>query len=148
MLATAGSLWGAWYLNHQYACGKYRMTNGLGLTSDVRLNGIPCALVLEKATTPAEWEQGLSDRKSMPSQNGMLFIFDRSSQQCMWMKDMKFSLDIVWLNDKKKIIRIARDLSPNTYPTSYCAEDTRYVIEVNRGVAAKWKLGQTLDFTE
>ncbi len=42
---------------------------------------------------------GLSGRPSIDDDSGMLFEFDdESAQHCFWMKDMLFSIDIVWLN--------------------------------------------------
>ena len=96
---------------------------------------------LEYAVEPDQWELGLSGQDSMPAEQGMLFVYGEPSRQCIWMKDMKFSLDIVWLNENKQITKLLKDVSPDTYPTSFCAEDTRYVLEVNSGVMDKLGIG-------
>jgi len=67
----------------------------------------------------------------------MLFVFDRSEEQCFWMKEMRFSLDMIWLDEEKKIIKINRDVSPETYPNQFCTDNTRYVLEFNAGFADK-----------
>lgn len=104
-------------------------------------------LKLEKVTTEAGRIQGLSDRLSMPQNRGMLFVFDESGQQCMWMKDMHFGLDMLWLNENKEIVKIAENATPDTYPNSFCSEiPAKYVLELNSGLAQKsgLKLGQKL----
>jgi uncharacterized membrane protein (UPF0127 family) len=109
--------------------------------------GEECFL-LETASTEASREKGLSNRSSLNFDSAMLFVFDQPGQQCMWMKDMLFNLDMVWLNDSKEIVKLEKNLSPATYPTVYCAPDTKYVLEFNSGGAELLKLsyGQKLAF--
>lgn len=96
---------------------------------------------LETAATREAQIKGLSGRESMPDNQGLLFVFEKADEKCIWMKDMKFSLDIIWVNENKEIIDIKRGVSPKTYPKNYCAGPTKYVIELNAGVAAKARLG-------
>ena len=107
-----------------------------------------CLAKLEPAATNDKRLRGLSGRDSLPDGTGMLFIFDRPSEQCMWMKDMKFSIDMMWLNEKKQIIKLATEVTPETYPSSFCSEDTKYVIELPAGQALKSSLtaGKQLKF--
>lgn len=62
------------------------------------------------------------------------------------MKDMRFSLDIIWLNEAGIITKIEKQVSPETYPADFCSPNTKYVIELNAGTAeqARLKVGQTL----
>lgn len=124
-----------------YAIGRKPSVPGLKLGSSV--------IQVETADTGAERAQGLSGRAVLPDNAGMLFIFDDAGQQCMWMKDMKFSLDMVWLDADKKVIDMRQNLSPDTYPKSFCpSQPARYVIEVNQGVLVRSgiKLGDTVQF--
>ena len=107
-----------------------------------------CDFRLEKADTNEQRIRGLSGRESLAEKEGMLFEFPAPSQECIWMKDMKFSIDIIWLNEEKEIIKIEEDVSPATYPESFCAKDTKYVIELDSGEAGKAALatGQKLSF--
>ena len=91
---------------------------------------LSCLLKLEYATTGQQWERGLSGRDNMPDDVGMLFVFDKPSEQCMWMKDMRFSLDMIWLNENKRIEKIEKNVSPDTYPGSFCAQNSKYVLEL------------------
>lgn len=107
------------------------------------------SFTLEVANTQASRELGLGERASLPYNRGMLFVFARSASECFWMKDMHFPLDMVWANASKQIIYIKSNVSPNTYPASFCpSKPALYVIELNAGVAANtgMRVGETLDF--
>lgn len=88
---------------------------------------------MEVASSNAERLKGLSGRDSLPDNKGMLFVFEKPAEQCIWMKDMLFNIDIIWLNESKEAIRLERNVAPETYPDSFCADDTKYVIELNSG---------------
>ncbi len=90
---------------------------------------------------------GLSNRESLNWNRGMLFDFEKPGKYCMWMKDMNFSLDMLWLDETGQIVAMRRDISPDTYPQSFCGPSAaRYVIEVNAGVvnSGDLRLGQKL----
>lgn len=57
--------------------------------------------VLDLAKTPQEYRQGLSGRKNLEQNQGMLFIYPEKQHLTFWMKDMNFNIDLVWLNDGK-----------------------------------------------
>ncbi len=105
-------------------------------------------LNLEVADTEAERVQGLSDRKSLGTNNAMLFVFPDVNEECMWMKDMRFALDIVWLNNSKQIVKMVQKISPDTYPQTFCSPNTKYVLELSAGSVQKYglKTGQRLNF--
>ena len=94
-------------------------------------------LRLEDATTPWQLERGLSGRYKLPKDTAMIFVFDQPDNQCMWMKQMRFNLDMVWLNQDKEIYKIIKNISPDTYPESFCADNTKYVLELNPGTVDK-----------
>lgn len=89
--------------------------------------------VLEVANTEKKRIQGLSDRHDLKSGSGLLFVYDQPSEECIWMKNMNFSIDILWLNKDKKVVKAMQSVSPKTYPKSFCAGGTSYVIELNDG---------------
>lgn len=105
-------------------------------------------LKLERAETNQARLKGLSDRDGLPDKSGMLFIFESPDEQCFWMKDMRFSLDIVWANEAKQIIKIEENVSPDSYPKNFCAPDTKYVLEFGTGFVDEYglKTGTTLQF--
>lgn len=104
---------------------------------------------LRVAATAQKQEKGLSNVTSMPKNSGMLFWFTDDKTRCFWMKDMHFSLDIIWLDADRRITHIEPALSPKTYPKAFCpAESARYVIELNSGeaVGAGLHIGEMLTF--
>ncbi len=102
---------------------------------------------LEKVTTPQDQAEGLSGRTGLAPRTGMLFDYNQTTQRCMWMKDMKFNIDIVWFDENGRISSIVNDLSPATYPQSYCA-DGRTVVELPTGTAKTYglRVGQIVKF--
>ncbi len=93
--------------------------------------------------------QGLGGLKCIPENNAMLFAFLESSTHCFWMKDMKFAIDIIWLDGDKRVVHMEQDVKPETYPNSFCPSvDARYVLETNSGKAAGLGLniGTQLEF--
>lgn len=103
---------------------------------------------MEVADTGGERVVGLSGRSSLPKDRGMLFVFEGTGIQCFWMKNMMFMLDIIWVNEQKTIIKVEESVSPETYPNSFCSDNTKYVLEFNQGFAEKYGLkpGTKLQF--
>jgi hypothetical protein len=105
---------------------------------------------MEIANTNEKRIRGLSGRERLVENQGMLFVFEQVEEQCFWMKDMLFSIDIIWTDSHRKIIKIKENVSPSTFPDSFCSDDTKYVLEFNQGFVAKYglKRGSTLQFKE
>jgi uncharacterized membrane protein (UPF0127 family) len=106
---------------------------------------------LRVADTPELRTKGLSNTKSLPRGEGMLFVFKTANHACFWMKDMNYALDMVWLDADKKVVNLQANVQPSTYPDeSFCSRNKRalYVIELNAGEIenAHIGLGQTLKF--
>lgn len=102
----------------------------------------------EVADTGAKRTLGLSGRDPLPATDALLFVFDTYDTHCFWMKDMKFAIDILWFDADKKLVYEKRNVTPDTYPTSFCPDvPVQYVVEVTAGVAEKnqIKLGSVLD---
>lgn len=96
---------------------------------------------LEIVDTPQAREQGLSGRKNLPDDTAMLFVFDTPDKYKFWMKDMKFPIDIIWLDPLYKIVYIESAVFPETYPETFePAEKSLYVLEANAHFAEKNKL--------
>lgn len=94
-------------------------------------------ILIEIADTQAKITQGLSGRTSLPSSTGMLFIFNQPGNYPFWMKEMKFSLDFLFLKDG-----IVVDLKGNVPPpkenetplTINAKADFNRVLELNAGM--------------
>lgn len=107
-----------------------------------------CLVYVEIADNDIKAIKGLSGRDFMKQNHGMLFVENQPTSQCFWMKEMKFALDIVWLSSDKKIIKIDKNIDPNTYPQQFCEKDVQYVLELNSGFSTQNGLntGQKLIF--
>jgi uncharacterized membrane protein (UPF0127 family) len=94
--------------------------------------------------------RGLSGRASMPYGEGLLFLYDQMAVQSMWMVDMRFPLDIVWLDDWFQIVHVSYGAEPcETRPNcpSYSSvHPIKYAIEMNAGAAADYgfEIGKNL----
>lgn len=60
----------------------------------------------ELALTPEEQEKGLMFRESLPPGRGMLFVFGDYAPRSFWMKNTFVDLDMVFLDDKLKVVRV------------------------------------------
>lgn len=92
---------------------------------------------VELADTQSARIKGLSGRTSLGNKEGMLFIFPEKSVQKFWMKEMKFPLDIIWI-DGERIAGIVYGVEPETGDqlTIYSSpEPVDKVLEVNAGTA-------------
>jgi uncharacterized protein len=115
---------------------------GIWLRADDQNKGLKIngsSFFVEKAQDDATRSRGLSGRDSIVADTAMLFVFDASGQQCFWMKDMKFSIDIVWLDTTSHVTSIERNVSPSTYPQNFC-HDGRRVIEFKASTADRLNL--------
>jgi hypothetical protein len=111
-------------------------------------------LNVEIADTEAERVQGLSGREKLGESEGLLFVFDREGYYSFWMKDMKFPIDMAWLDKNKRIIYIEKNVSPETYPKIFYAMKDNipipslYVLETNANFFenSKIKIGDFAEF--
>ncbi|MDD2742767.1 MAG: DUF192 domain-containing protein [Rhodocyclaceae bacterium] len=75
---------------------------------------------------------GLMNRKAMPMQRGMLFVFTQNNTHCMWMRNTFIPLSVAFLDEEGRIVNI-EDMQPQT-EDSHCAKvPARYALEMNRG---------------
>lgn len=115
-------------------------------TCDLRLPQDGC-VQLDYANTPEQRAQGLSGRDQLPVGHGMLFNFPAPGVQCFWMKDMRFAIDMIWLDANNKIVTIKSNAMPDSYPESFCPNsEASKVIELPAGTAERNQLnvGNTL----
>jgi len=96
-----------------------------------------------------EMQRGLQGRDGLAEGKGMLFVFEQNGFHRFWMKEMKFAIDILWLNSQGEIITVAPDCPAcvNDPCEVYApTQEARYVLEVPSGytLAHHWKLGDRL----
>jgi uncharacterized membrane protein (UPF0127 family) len=108
-------------------------------------------LQLELADTAAERTQGLSGRASLPQNTGLLFIFENSAMWGFWMKDMHFSIDMIWLDRDFNVVGLKENATPESYPQSFTPDKPAlYVLETNTGFIKQHqiKLGTQLMYNK
>lgn len=86
-----------------------------------------------------ETQVGLSNRKSLNKDEGMLFIFKEPGNYAFWMKDMKFPIDIIFLNNNK-IVTIFQDVKPGDLSLRQPTEQANRVLEINSGLSKEYNL--------
>src|SRR5690606_6270484 len=95
-----------------------------------------------------ERARGLMDRSKMDENNGMLFIFDDSDvkKHTFYMKNTRIPLDIMYFSKDSVLINIARNAQPGADSemsggtVAAAASDSKFVVEINGGLADTWKL--------
>src|SRR5205085_10620373 len=84
---------------------------------------------LEIAAKMHEREKGLMQRDSMPKDHGMIFLFASAQVRRFWMKNTRFALDIVFLDDGGKIVSIHRMEPYVTEKETASKAPAKYAIE-------------------
>jgi uncharacterized membrane protein (UPF0127 family) len=91
------------------------------------------------AHTDDELAKGLSGTDALAEGEGMLFVFDKPGSWPIWMKDMNYPIDILWLDESHQVITIAANISPDTYPQEFRpSKPASFVLELPAGYARKY----------
>lgn len=102
-------------------------TDGVVVSGDMRI-------AVSIADSPQEREQGLSNTSPLLVNTGKFFVFEESGYHGFWMKDMNYSIDIIWLDESMSIVSIAQNVSPESFPeVFYPAGTSMYVLEAMAG---------------
>lgn len=118
------------------------------LTTVVYPNGT--RIQVELADTDEKRARGLMFREQLARDRGMLFIFSEPGQWSFWMKNTKVTLDILWLDHKKKIVDLAENV-PGCVGDPCLqyqpARDATYVLEVPAGSVGRQKLAKGMQLS-
>jgi len=90
----------------------------------------------EVAASEAARRQGLMQRRALPEQRGMLFVFERAARHCMWMKNTHLPLSVAFLDAQGRILNI-EEMQPRTEDNHCAAQPARYALEMNAGWFAR-----------
>ena len=116
----------------------------------VKVNGL--VLIADIAATDEQKTKGLSVKDSLAENEAMLFVFDNEGQHPFWMKDMKFPIDIIWIDSDKRVVHIEHNLQPCSSellcPLYQPVGDSLYVLETVAGFAERHAIanGTPVDF--
>ena len=94
-------------------------------------------LQLEVADTMQKRALGLMFRKTLPADNGMIFLFDTLRKGSMWMKNTYIPLDMLFFNKQFEIVHIHENAVPQDETIITTPMPVWGVIEVNAGYARK-----------
>lgn len=108
----------------------------------------------EIADTPRKRAQGLMYRDHLKKDHGMLFFFSEPQAWTFWMKNTKIALDLIWLDDTKRVTHIERNVPICTKSDDSCPQyrpnnaDAVYVLEITGGTIDGYKIekGTKLQF--
>ena len=127
------------------AAAFYR--SGRGIESDISKVRIGIKeFKVEVAGTPLARSEGLSLRDSLGLEEGMLFLFKDSGKHGFWMKDMKFAIDIVWIQGDR-IVGFKKNAQPEPEKSMFNLTTYRpptevdKVLEINAGLVDQYGIG-------
>jgi len=98
-------------------------------------------LQVQIADTKPLQTRGLMFQEKLPYDQGMLFIFEGDDVRSMWMLNMQFSLDLIWIDSDGKVVHIEKGAQPckSALETMACTftngngKPAKYVLEVTSG---------------
>jgi uncharacterized protein len=126
------------FIRHTLFAGLLALTTSLSLAQNINTS-LPVIelktsiyrIQAELASTPQARQVGLMNRTSMPTDSGMLFIFDQKATHCFWMSNTKIPLAIAFIADDGKIVNI-EEMQAETLNNHCPKVPIRYALEMNR----------------
>jgi len=100
------------------------------------------AITIEIAETPRDQEIGLMGRQEMDPMHGMLFVFESVEPKGFWMHNTYIPLDIIFVNEDGRVVRIAGNTAPLSQHIHDSVEPVKYVVEVNAGFTRRFSIGR------
>ncbi len=97
----------------------------------------PKRLDVEVADTDFARERGLMFRRSLPSGQGMIFLFGREHEISMWMKNTYISLDMVFISQDWHIVHITRNTEPQSTDIISSVRPAATVLEIGGDEASR-----------
>lgn len=114
---------------------------------------LPSGRVLqsELMVSDEDRQMGLMFRPSLPADRGLLFVFENSDFHGIWMKNCRFPIDIVWLDENRKVVHVAESVPPckkDPCPVYLPQQRASYVVEIGARQARKEKalIGSAVSF--
>ena len=96
------------------------------------------SITIDIADTPETRIKGLMERWSIPDLHGMLFIFNQPEIQRFWMHNTPLSLDMIFVDENRRILNIAESTTPMSKQTYSSRGPAKYVVEVKAGFSKRY----------
>ncbi len=105
-------------------------------------------LEVQIADTGPLLTRGLMFQEELPFDQGMLFVFEGEERRSIWMRNMQFSLDILWLDNEGNVLHIEKNIPPckTALETASCPSYkgdnklAKYVLEVTAGFVDEFNI--------
>ena len=112
----------------------------------IKIDGV--TLQAQIADTKPLQMRGLMFQEKLPYDQGMLFIFNDEGVRSMWMLNMQFALDVLWIDAQGNVIHIEKDAQPckSAVETMVCtftngeSKPAKYVLELTSGFVDKYHI--------
>ncbi|MBO7333084.1 MAG: DUF192 domain-containing protein [Alphaproteobacteria bacterium] len=105
-------------------------------TTIVTERGVEIPFNFAVAKTEKQRELGLSGRKVLPRDSGMIFLSEKERVWYMWMKNTYVPLDMVFLDKEGKITKIHANAEPESLTVISSDMPVKGVLEVSGGLAS------------
>ncbi len=101
---------------------------------------------LELADSLEKRRIGLMFRDRLPPGTGMLFVYERSGDYRIWMKNTRIPLTVLWLDEQARIVHRAllRPCRRDPCPVESAPVPSRYILELPASDFARFQPGQSL----
>ena len=88
----------------------------------------------EVSATKADRAQGLMNRTSLPYGSAMVFLYPEAAPRSFWMKNTPLSLDILFFDEKLKLVSVAKNTTPFSETPIQGGDGILVVFEMNAGI--------------
>ncbi len=140
LLLAAGVVAYSWYTGNYYffTLPPQKSSDPIMLTATFN-EKVP--LRVKVLTTTEDLRKGLSGTVSLAPAEGRLFVFSGDGYRGIWMKDMLFPIDIIWVDAEGIIVSIEENVRPDTFPKTFePPRPARFVIETNSYFATSFNI--------
>ena len=109
----------------------------------------PKTFYAEIVDTDEAREIGLTQHATIKEDQALLMVYEGDDVRPITTKGMQFPVDIVWIDQDKKVAFVARNAEPSESSVYKPSGKTRYVMLFAAGVATKYNItvGKQIDFT-
>ena len=141
-LVLIGGLWYAYGRQSGVSLSEFFLSSNNVIT----VGGV--SMRVDVARTAQSRQQGLSGRQDLGDVVGLLMVYDDADYHGIWMRDMLFPIDVIWIGEDFQVVGITRNITPESYPKIFePPKPVKYVLETNVSFAQVYgiSVGDTAD---